>query len=261
MDKFTPRLNEIATHWSNVFQAQESQGDTAAAARNQLLVRYHEAVLRYFRGELRDDHAADKLFSNFAVRVLEVDAFLKRADPNRGRFRDYLKAVLRRMVIDHYREQQREAQRVQELIPGSDNEPAESSSPPADEEEQRFLACWRQELINQAWKALEQVEGRSGQPYGTLLRLQENTPGIRSAQLAEKLAALVGRPFTAAGVRQLVHRGRELFGDLLIQEVARSLKAATDEEVNAERLEQELIELGLLFSYCKAALERFRGNA
>jgi hypothetical protein len=61
-------------------------------------------------------------------------------------------------------------------------------------------------------------------------------------------------------VRQLIHRGRELFGDLLVGEVARSLQVAPAEPAGADRVEEELIELGLLFSYCKAALERCRGR-
>jgi hypothetical protein len=81
---------------------------------------------------------------------------------------------------------------------------------------------------------------------------------VRSAQLAERLAARLGRPFTAAGVRQLVHRGRELFGDLLVGEVARSLQVDAATPEGANRVEEELIDLGLLFSYCKAALERCR---
>jgi RNA polymerase sigma-70 factor (ECF subfamily) len=248
------RLADVATHWSRVLQAQETQGDTAARARNDLLVRYHEAVQRYLRAELRDDNAADQLYSDFAVRVLSVDPFLKRADPERGRFRDYLKAVLRRMVFDHYRARGREAGKREPLLPDGDNEP---TAPPASaEEDRRFAESWRQEMVNHAWRGLDQAEKQSGQPYYTSARLQEEQPGLRSAQLAEKLTAALGRPYTAAGVRKLVQRGRELFGELLVREVARSLRDAPGMSVNKDRLEQELIDLGLLFSYCKEALER-----
>jgi RNA polymerase sigma factor (sigma-70 family) len=255
--KETPNLTDLVTHWSNVFRARQAEGDTAAAARHELLVRYHDAVRRYLRAELRDEHAADAVFSNFALRVLEADRLLKNADPGRGRFRDYLKTILRHMVADHQREWQRDHRKQQPLLPGTDRDPAESG-PGLPGEDERFLSCWRQELVNQAWEALEQAEKRTGQPYAALLRLQEEQPGLRSAQLAELLGARLGRSFTAAGVRQLVHRGRELFGELLVGEVARSLEVDPATAAGADRVEGELIDLGLLFSYCKAALERCR---
>jgi RNA polymerase sigma-70 factor (ECF subfamily) len=254
-----PNLADMLTHWSRVFCAGRPEGDSAAEARHELLVRYHDAVLRYLRAELRDDNAAEQVFSNFALRVLEADRFLQRADPARGRFRDYLKTVLRHMVADHYRQQQRENRKRESLTPGTDNEPVERDEAGA-EEDQRFLGCWRQELVNQAWQALGQAETKTGQPYATLLRLQEEQPGVRSAQLAEQLTNRLGRPFTAAGIRQLVHRGRELFGDLLVGEVARSLEVDLADPAGANRVEEELIDLGLLFSYCKAALERCRAR-
>jgi RNA polymerase sigma-70 factor (ECF subfamily) len=255
MDEFN--LEDLLTHWSNVLRARQGDGDVAAAARNELLLRYHEAVRRYLLAKLHDEHVVGQVYSNFALRILEADRLLQRANPERGRFRDYLKVVLRHMIADYFQEREREKRKQRPLTDGNDYEPV-ASGPEGPEEDQHFVTCWRQELINQAWEALGQVEQRSGQPYAALLRFQEEQPGLRSAQLAEQLTARLGRPFTAAGVRQLIHRGRELFGDLLVGEVARSLQVDPAEPEGADRVEEELIELGLLFSYCKAALERCR---
>lgn len=253
MSNSADSLGELATQWSRVFEAQASRGDRAEVARHELLVRYHQAVHRYFQDQLRDPHAAGKLISNFALRVLEVHAFLRRADPQRGRFRDYLRTILRRMVVDHYREQQRDQKKQQPLIAGSDDEPAELASTP--DEDQRFIALWRQELIDQAWKGLEDAEKKTGQPYAAFLRYQSDHPGCRSADIAAHFTSH-GKKFTAAGARQLIHRARERFGELLVEEVARSLRSG-EEKVAADHIERELIELNLLFSYCKAALERY----
>ena len=73
---------------------------------------------------------------------------------------------------------------------------------------------------------------------------------MRAPQLAEALAARLDRAFTAAGIRQILHRSRERFAALLLDEVAHSLQSPT-----AEQLEEELAELGLL-DYCRPALER-----
>jgi hypothetical protein len=58
--------------------------------------------------------------------------------------------------------------------------------------------------------------------------------------MAQVLGHRLGKPLTAAAMRQTIHRAREKFADLLIDEVARSLQTG-----DVERLEQELIDLGL----------------
>jgi|GEM_PF-482527 RNA polymerase sigma factor (sigma-70 family) len=248
-------LAQLSTHWSNIFRAREAKGDAAMAARNALLLRYIEVVMRYLRAVLRDQDAIDQVCSNFALRVLESDRLFQHANPQRGRFRDYLKAVLQHMIADYYREKSRQNKKFQHL--SSEHELAAPAAP-SEEHDQDFVRYWREELIKWVWRQLEQRDQKTGQRYAVLLRLQGKKPKMRSAQLAELLSVKLGRSFTAAGVRQLLHRGRELFGELLVAETARSLQVdPSDPEGNA-RVEQELIDLGLLFSYCKKALERCR---
>jgi RNA polymerase sigma-70 factor (ECF subfamily) len=68
--------------------------------------------------------------------------------------------------------------------------------------------------------------------------------------MAEQLTGRMGRPLTAVGVRQTLHRAREKFAALLLDEVRQSL-----EDPRTEQLEEELVELGLL-DYCRPILER-----
>jgi RNA polymerase sigma-70 factor (ECF subfamily) len=252
----TPDLASLATQWSIILRAGQKQGDAAAAARSVLLLRYHEAIMRYLKAALRDEHAAWQVYSNFAVRVLQVDQFLQRADPSRGRFRDYLKTILRHMVSDYYRERHREHRQLEEFARRSQSSAEPDTTDSA--EDLQFLSCWREELMHWARQRLEDVERKTGQPYATLLHLLEEQPELRSSQAAELLSAQMNRPFTADGVRQLKHRGRELFGEMLVRETARSLQVDLHDPEGANRIEQELIDLGLLLSYCKAALDRFR---
>jgi DNA-directed RNA polymerase specialized sigma24 family protein len=251
-------LAQLSTHWSNIFRAREAEGDAALAARNALLLRYVEVVMRYLRAVLRDPEAVDQVCSNFATRVLESDRLFQNADPQRGRFRDYLKAVLQHMIADYYRERSREHKQFQHLTGEHELADPTSSTEKHDED---FVRCWREELIKWVWHQLEQRDRKTGQKYAVLLRLQAKKPKARSAQLAEMLSAKLGRPFTAAGVRQMLHRGRELFGELLVAEVARSLQVDPGDPDGNTRVEQELIDLGLLFSYCKKALQRCRVSA
>jgi RNA polymerase sigma-70 factor (ECF subfamily) len=238
------RLSELKTEWTLLFRAHGGLAGAAAATR-ELLLRYYGAAYRYLLGTVRDAAAAEELTQEFAVRFLRGD--FQRADPGRGRFRDYLKTALRHLVQDYWRRQKKEPP-----LPFDSGlaEGAESAAP--DDPDPQFLEKWREELLAQAWEALRAEQERTGSPYHTLLRWRADEPEARSAELAGRLRAQRGGHLTEAGVRQLLHRARQRFADLLVDEVAHSLPGCTPAE-----LEQELIDLGLL-EYCRAALLRRR---
>lgn len=243
-DPAAPQLSRISTHWTVICQAHDGPGDAVQAAQQELLQRYGKAVHRYLLGALRDVHAADELTQEFALRFLRGD--LRGADPQRGRFRNYLKGVLFHLVADHRRRRQ-----AQPLPDGHDPAaPPEPSDP-----DQEFLASWRDELLNRAWKALARIEQQTGQPFHTVLHFRAAHVEMRSGEIAQQLVGLMGKPLTADWVRQTLHRARDKFADLLLAEVLHTLDTPT-----AEELEQELIDLGLL-EYCRPALERFRGRS
>jgi len=243
-------LSRIKTRWSLVFQAHQAEADAGAAAQRELLLRYYGAVYRYFRGMLRDAAAAGELTNDFAVRFLRGD--FRAANPQRGRFRDFLKVAMRHLVIDHWRHQAQHKE-VDRPLPNDSAVGAVAAEADADSDA-AFLASWREELLARTWEALNQFQQESGSPYHVVLRHKTEKPQDRAAQLAKTLTAQLGRPFTETGVRQVLKRARDKFADLLLDEVARSLPGATPAE-----LEQELIDLGLL-EYCKSALER-RGSS
>jgi RNA polymerase sigma-70 factor (ECF subfamily) len=118
------------------------------------------------------------------------------------------------------------------------------------ESDRQFVESWCDELLARAWAALAEIETSTGQPCYAVLRFRADHPEMRSPQIAEQLSAQLGRPFTAAGIRQVLHRAREKFADLLLNEVTHTLEKPT-----ANQLEQELVDLGLL-DYCRPALER-----
>jgi len=239
------RLSAIKTRWTVLFNAHEAQGDARLTAQKQLLQRYYGAVYRYLLGIVRNAEVAGELTQDFAIRFLRGD--FHRADPERGRFRDFLKTSLRRLAQDHWRKQKKAS------LPLPDDAcgllaPAEFPS------DQEFLNKWREELLSGAWSSLAAAETRSGQPYWYALRAKTNQPGLRSAQLARQLANQTGRQWTDVAARQLLYRSRNLFADLLVDEVAHSMGEGTK-----DKLEQELIDLDLL-SYCQAALYRRKGT-
>jgi RNA polymerase sigma-70 factor (ECF subfamily) len=240
------RLTNITTLWTLVRQAHQDAGTQMREAQQKLLETYGGAVRRYLRGAVRDEDAAAELFQEFAYRFLHGD--LRNADSARGRFRDYVRAVLFHLVADYHNQRNRRPLPL-EVEPQSAAQEAAALA----EADRKFLEDWRAELLSRAWGGLAAFEQASGQPYHAVLRFRADHPELRSHQMAERLSAQLGRPLTAAGVRQALHRARDKFADLLVYEVRQSLEDATE-----ERLEQELLDLGL-HDYCRAALERQHG--
>jgi RNA polymerase sigma factor (sigma-70 family) len=240
-------LSSTPTLWTLVQRAHQEPAAEAQAAQKELLERYGGAVRRYLLGSLRDPEAAEDLFQDFACRLLKGG--LRGADPNRGRFRDFVKGVLFHLIAD-YHNQQRRRPRPLACEPASPAQEAAS----LEEADRAFLENWRAELLARAWRGLDALEQATGQPSYTVLRFRAEHPDLHSPEMAEKLSTLLGKPQTAAGVRQALHRARDKFAELLLYEVRQSLEDPTQ-----ERLEEELGDLGLL-EYCKPALDKLAAS-
>ena len=186
--------------------------------------------------------------------VLEIHPFLGRANREKGRFRHYLKAVLRRMVIDYYRGPKGPGP----LRP--DDEPTQMP-PELAGDDADFQEAWVKELEDQAWKSLEQVEKDTGKPYYSLLLYRSQKSGRTSSmKMAPLFSKKLGRTLSADNVRKQLQRAQEKLSDLLVDEVARSLRKNEGDIVTAEQVEEELIELKLLDTHRRKALARWRGQ-
>ena len=240
------RLSLISTHWSLLSRAHDGEGREVRTAQHELLDRYGGAVWRYLLGAVRDGNVADDLFQDFACKFLRGG--LRGANPDRGRFRDFLKGVLAHLAADYYRGRHRAAFSLDEEFA----EPAQDAEPFADQDA-AFRESWREELLARAWHALAGAEEATGQPLHTVLQFRAENPALHSPEMADRLSVLLGRPLTAVGVRQLLHRARERFAELLLEETRASLEGAAGGQI-----EEELAELNLL-KYCRDALRRRGG--
>ncbi|HMF16259.1 MAG TPA: sigma-70 family RNA polymerase sigma factor [Gemmataceae bacterium] len=234
-------LNQISTLWSLVCRAHHGPAEETGSARQQLVERYGGAIRRYLQAVLKDADAADEIFQEFALQLCHGN--LRGADPQRGRFRNFVKGTLFHLIADYRRQQRYWPQSLPAAeVACTDLEDNDS--------DRKFVESWCDELLARAWAALGAIEAQTGQPYHAVLRFRADHPRMRSPQLAEQLSARLGRSFTPSGVRQILHRAREKFAALLLDEVSHSLENPT-----TEKLEEELVELGLL-DYCRPALQR-----
>jgi RNA polymerase sigma-70 factor (ECF subfamily) len=232
-------LGQISTLWSLVIDAHQGPDDAMAEARQLLLARYGGAAQRYLLGAVRDEDAATELYHEFAKRFLSGD--FHRADPEKGRFRNFLKSSLFYLVVKFKKKRRKEVPLVVDPV---------DRSPSPDNSEEDFVQNWRAELLARAWERLAIIQEQTGQPYHTVLRFRADNPNLTAAAMAERLAAVLGRPITVAAARQVLHRARQKFAAELLDEVVQSLRSPAFEQV-----EEELIDLDLL-RYCKAALHR-----
>lgn len=240
------RLSSITTMWSVVLDAHDAEPQVAQAAQRRLLDRYGGSIKRYLLKATRDEDSADELYHEFVLRFLRGD--YRKASPQRGSFRGYVKTVLAHLIVRHHK--QKKAGEFRQMGPEVPEPAVEQSMSLA--EDRDFLDSWRSELTARCWAALARDEEAGGQPYFTILQFRSAHPTMPSAEMAEALAAKFGRPLTAVGVRQSLHRARLAFARLLVEEVMQSLVDPTDEQ-----LDQELIVLGL-FEHCRPVLEERR---
>jgi RNA polymerase sigma-70 factor (ECF subfamily) len=229
------RISQIVTRWSLLLRAREG-GDASRAAWGELLLRYHAPVYRYLRGLVGDDAEAEELCQEFALRFLRGD--FRHADPDRGRFRDYLKVALQHLAGERSRRP-----RPLPLTGGSSTPDSKFTTA----EGGRFQDLWRKELLNRAWAALAEQSAARGDQFYEVLWLKAENPARTSEAMAAELTRRHGRLLTAPGVRQTLHRARERFVEVLRAEVAASVPTDDPAEVDAE-----LAELGLL-AYCDPA--------
>jgi RNA polymerase sigma-70 factor (ECF subfamily) len=242
-------ISQIATNWSLVERAHRDGASDLPQAQLALFVRYQNAIRRYLVVALGDPEAADDVFQEFALRLLRGD--LHRATPEKGRFRDYLKTSLIRLVIDHRRRKARQIGRAHALDPGFE------AAAVTDKSARTFEDVWQSSLVERAWEALRQLQAQGGAPYYTVLRHRCDHPEAPAAEIASALDAALkpSAPFSEEGIRKLLQRAREKFGEALLDDLAVSLGT-----IDFAAIEDELVALRLL-PFCRAALERRRREA
>ncbi|MEQ9410763.1 MAG: sigma factor [Fuerstiella sp.] len=240
------RISRIETLWSVVRTAQGDNTVDSSSAKQQMIDRYGAAIRRYLLGATRSEDLADELFQEFAVRFLTGK--YASADAERGRFRSFLKTILFRLVAEHHRKKGRD-----KSVPMGSRVPEAAAQEEPAAQDREFNQVWSEELLSRAWAALAQLEERTGRPLFTVMQVKVDCPELRSAEIAERVSRKIGRELSTGNARVMLHRARDTFADMLIDEVQQSL-----ETNDTDRIAEELDDLNLL-PYCRTALERRGG--
>jgi RNA polymerase sigma-70 factor (ECF subfamily) len=217
--------------WEEIIEA---RGDSAGQIRNQILVRYSTCAYKYILVACKSADVADDLSQEFALRFVRGD--YGKADPAKGRFRDYLRTSLRNLITDHFRKKKE----FTFSLSAAQQLPAHVEDQLADLDRE-FHLNWRRHVLGLTWKALKDSDAGRSNDYYTVLRFRSKNADASSNEMAELLSAQLGRPVTAEWVRQKLSRARQKFASLLEAEVRQSISVQSDEAIH-----EELAELGLL---------------
>jgi RNA polymerase sigma factor (sigma-70 family) len=241
-DGFAPNLDMVETRWSMLRRAHQPDDASAADARNFLVLRYAPAIRGYIQALTKNDADADELAQDVIVRLIQGD--FSGADPQRGRFRDLLKVSVKNMVRSFWSKRQRRGEIDKRLAQESGADESYDR-----EMDRTWSAQCRDALIETAMARLEVYQNaNAGNVYYDALRIRSGFPDLDSTGLAEELSKLHGREINAANYRQQLKRARTRFAEFIVEEIAQGLDVA-----DAERIQQELIDLGL-YEYIKDVL-------
>lgn len=243
-DASAARISRIETQWSLLQRAHESDdGESARIARSLVVQRYIAPMYRYLNRVMGDPDAAEDVAHEVVLRLMQ--GRMAGATPSRGRFRDYLRTVLINAARARHKRDRAEVS-LNGVVTVDPPEPDQDA----------FEQCVRDEVMQAAWRDLEECEQRTGQPFATLLRWRTTVARTTSEALQQQLLVATGRDYSAASARKLLQRARDQYAHLLVERVRQLLPP---EQRDAAAVEEELLALGL-HTTCRSVLSHQRSS-
>jgi RNA polymerase sigma-70 factor (ECF subfamily) len=223
------------THWSRVVAAGEPDAPEAREALAALCVAYWFPIYAYIRRRGHDPDRAQDLTQDLFARLLEKGV-LGAADPDRGLFRTFLRAVCADFLANcHVRENalKRGGGRLIVPIEGPAAEDRYAREPAHDLTPERvFDRDWALTLLGRVLDALR----REYHEVGHAATFEALSPVLTDGSRAEPYAAVARRLGTTEGaVRVAVHRMRRRYGELLREEIGDTVgdPSDVDDEIRA----------------------------
>jgi len=227
------QLRDVETDWALLYLAQAKVAATSREAWNRLFTQYDQPVRRLIHRLVNNDELAQELQQEFWFRFVRGD--FAHAAPERGRFRNLLRAAISNLVIDHFRREKRRRNAPIADLPSDESDLLKQLA-------DRDAAFWRTELIKRAYATLRTECRESGDLHAVVLKVETKSGGKSSATKAGFLSQVAGRAVNADNYRQMLRRARVRFVALLMEEVGRSLTHPTPELIQEELTELRLLE-------------------
>jgi RNA polymerase sigma-70 factor (ECF subfamily) len=223
------------THWSRVHAAGVPGTPSAHEALSELCQSYWFPLYAYIRRRVLDPDRAQELTQDLFVRFLEKGT-LASADPARGRFRNFLRAVCADFLANRHDRENAQKRGGGRFVFSLDLAEAEDryAREPAHEltAERIFDRTWALTLLGRVLERLRRESEESGRGAS----FAELSVALTEADGRLPYAAIAGRlGMTDGAVRVAVHRLRRRYGALLRAEIAATVSdpAEIDDEIQA----------------------------
>jgi RNA polymerase sigma-70 factor (ECF subfamily) len=221
----------LTTHWSVVLSARDLNPDLAHAAREELCKTYWAPIHSYVRWQGYSPEDAKDLTQAFFAKLLEKD-FWARANPEKGRMRSFLLTGLKQFLWDE-RDRANAAKRGggAPVVSLDDSEVKEQSFATGDQNaaERSFDQKWAAAILDAARARLREECAGSGKAalFEEVNLLGEaDDKAVTYADVGARLGMGV------SGVKTAVSRLRQRYGELVREEVEKTVAESAD--VDAE---------------------------
>ncbi len=223
----------VTTHWSVVLAAKDQDSPRGAQALEVLCRTYWYPLYAFVRSSGYSPHDAQDLTQDFFARLLEKD-YLRVVEPEKGRFRTFLKMALKRFLTKEWVRRQAEKRGGRHVHLSFDTADGEArfqqEHTQALTPERVYDRQWALALLQQCIEQLESEYEAAGKT-GELRQLKPFLTAARGDIPYAQLAAAVAT--TEGAARVAVHRLRRRFRETSRNVVAQTISAPEelDDEV------------------------------
>lgn len=231
------------TAWSLIRAAQHQDQSAYVAAMNRFMEGYWRPVFRFLRVHGHSHHQAEDLTQEFFYRLLKYD-WIRRATPERGRFRNFLLTVVKRFVSDVQTDRAPRQRRFDDQLIAVSTLVGESDrtfEPPANQTpEDVFMRQWAQSVIDNCVTRLEAWCREKGHVIWHEIFMEVHFPAPGTRRVSQQALAR-RRQLSRDQVRYALDQTNRQFVELLRAEV-------TDQVGSNDEIDAEITDLERLLS-------------
>jgi RNA polymerase sigma factor (sigma-70 family) len=210
------------THWSVILTAANQETPEAAAALERLCRIYWYPLYAYVRRRGYSLEDAQDLIQEFFLRLLRKH-YLGQINPSKGKFRSFLVAAINHFLADEWDRASAVKRGGRVTFLALDHDSAEQRLAGASTRhspEQIFERCWGLALLQEVLGRLREEASQAGRG-AHFAELKVFLTGEKSPVSYAELAAKLGA--SEAALRKEVQRLRHRYGELLREEIARTV--------------------------------------